>query len=536
MGIVIVLRTLPDVTYPSGVRSSLRRALGALLTTVVVLSVPVTSLAIPASAAPAAPAAPGDHGSAPAARQYTRSEATAIFERLQKALAPKRLAPRKLGNPLPRQDLSLLLRDAKAARSAMTARQQSIIDSNNRPVPDSTGCADYTPLLQAKWVALGSTHFCVHYRPSLSLANGGATLAQAQATLTTMEQVYAKEVTSLGYRAPLLDDDNKYDVFLDQIGNDGYYGFCTTDDAALTSTAWCGLDNDFAVSEFGAPPVNSLRVTAAHEFFHAVQFAYDASDSDWFLEGTAVWMEDQVYPAINDYLQYLNFSQLRNWRQSADYAGSLHRYGTVIFWKFLSERYKDVNIIRQIWNAAAASPSGGGRNGIQAVAAVLAAKGSSLPVEFARYGVWNTLGAGTYADRARFPIFRVRGCNNVRWCTWGSGTLSKSARDTGLLSVKLNHLATAPLILRASSKLPSRSRLAITIDGPVRARGTQARVQVRFKSGKVTTYVIPLNASGNGGKTVGFNPSYVKSAIVTLSNGSTGFNAQVFKVRARVRY
>ena len=116
-------------------RSSLRTALGAVLTTVVVLSVPVSSLATTASAAPAAASAPQ-----PAARQYTRAQATDIFNRLQDALAPKRLAPRKLGNPLPRQDLSLLLRDAQAARSAMTARQQSIIDSNSRPVKDSVGC------------------------------------------------------------------------------------------------------------------------------------------------------------------------------------------------------------------------------------------------------------------------------------------------------------------------------------------------------------------------------------------------------------
>lgn len=514
-------------------RSSLRTALGAVLTTAVVLSVPVSSLATTAAAAPAAAATASSPE--PAARKFTRAQATDIFNRLQEALAPKRLAPRKLGDPLPRKDLSLLMRDAQAAKGSMTARQQSIIDSNSRPVPDSTGCNDYTPLLQAKWVALESTHFCVHYRPSLSAGSGGATLAQANSTIATMEQVYAKEVTSMGYRAPLLDDDGLYDVFLDQLGSDGYYGFCTTESGQATSTAWCGLDNDFAVNEFGAPPLNSLRVTAAHEFFHAVQFAYDAGDSDWFLEGTAVWMEDQVYPGINDYLQYLNFSQLRNWRQSTDYAGSLHRYGTVIFWKFLSERYKDVNIIRQVWNAAAVSA--GGRNGIQAVAAVLRAKGSSLPVEFARYGVWNTLGAGTYADRYLFPKYSLNGCRNVRWCPWGSGTLSRGARDTGVLSVKLNHLATAPLILRASSKLPGRSRLAITVDGPPTVRGSQARVQVRFKSGRVTTYVIGLNSAGNGARTIGFNPRYVSSAIVTLSNGSSGFyNNQLFKVRGQVKY
>lgn len=519
------------MTYSFSVRSSSRRALGALLTTAVVLSVPVSSLATTASAAPAASPTAVATAAQPAARQYTRAEATAIFERLQAARAPKRLAPRTLGNPLPRKDLSLLLRDAQAAKSAMSARQQSIIDSNNRPAGDAFGCT--TPFLSL-WEVVESTNFCIHYRPSLTAGSGGATLAQAELTRDTMEAVFAAEIGTLGYREPLNDSDGKTDVFLDQLGNEGYYGFCTTESGQATSTAWCGLDNDFAVNEFGAPPLNSLRVTAAHEFFHAVQFAYDSFESDWFMEGTAVWMEDQVYPTINDYLQYLNFSQLRNWRQSADYAGSLHRYGTVIFWKFLSERYKDVGIIRQIWQTAAVS--GGSRNGIQAVAAVLKAKGSSLPLEFARYGVWNTLPTGSYADRGKFPVFKVKGCNNVRWCAWGAGTLTKAARDTGVLSVKLNHLATAPLILRAGRKLPTRSKLAVTVDGPPTARGTTARVQVRFKSGKVTTYAVALNGSGNGRRVVKFNPRYVSSAVVTLSNGSTGYNSQVFKVRGRVRY
>ena len=34
-------------------------------------------------------------------------------------------------------------------------------------------------------------------------------------------------------------------------------------------------------------PLENLQVTAAHEFFHAVQFAYDAYEDGWFIEGTA---------------------------------------------------------------------------------------------------------------------------------------------------------------------------------------------------------------------------------------------------------
>jgi hypothetical protein len=40
--------------------------------------------------------------------------------------------------------------------------------------------------------------------------------------------------------------------------------------------------------------VRPLKVTAAHEFFHAVQFAYDIGEDGWLMESTATWMEEHV--------------------------------------------------------------------------------------------------------------------------------------------------------------------------------------------------------------------------------------------------
>ena len=54
-----------------------------------------------------------------------------------------------------------------------------------------------------------------------------------------------------------------------------------------------------------SPRSNSLKVTAAHEFFHAIQFAYDVDEDLWFMEGSATWVEDEVYDSINDNYQFL---------------------------------------------------------------------------------------------------------------------------------------------------------------------------------------------------------------------------------------
>jgi len=57
-------------------------------------------------------------------------------------------------------------------------------------------------------------------------------------------------------------------------------------------------------------PYDALKVTCAHEFFHAVQYAMvwnrdlDDFPIGW-LEGSAVLMEEIAYPEVNDYFQYI---------------------------------------------------------------------------------------------------------------------------------------------------------------------------------------------------------------------------------------
>ena len=49
------------------------------------------------------------------------------------------------------------------------------------------------------------------------------------------------------------------------------------------TTSFCVLDNDFARAQFGRAPMDTLRVTAAHEFFHAIQFNYDYREDRWLI-------------------------------------------------------------------------------------------------------------------------------------------------------------------------------------------------------------------------------------------------------------
>jgi len=177
---------------------------------------------------------------------------------------------------------------------------------------------------------------------------------QVDYTLHEMEHVWATEVTSYGYNAPKADnkgenlpDSNtdlpKIDIYLADVGAAGYYGFCAPEQNRRQSFGFCVLDNDYAPREFGHAntPLDNLRVTAAHEFFHDVQFNYDSAEDAWFMEATAAWMEDEVYPTVNDNLQYLKDSPFHYSYQSLDLRdrGYLSTYGSWVFFRFLSERY-----------------------------------------------------------------------------------------------------------------------------------------------------------------------------------------------------
>ncbi|MDR0331680.1 MAG: hypothetical protein LBH93_08245, partial [Chitinispirillales bacterium] len=71
---------------------------------------------------------------------------------------------------------------------------------------------------------------------------------------------------------------------------------------------WSG--DDWVDLGYDKRPYDALRVTCAHEFFHAIQYAMvwtmglDDITYGW-LEGSAVLMEEIAFPDINDYLQYI---------------------------------------------------------------------------------------------------------------------------------------------------------------------------------------------------------------------------------------
>jgi hypothetical protein len=355
-------------------------------------------------------------------------------------------------------------------------------------------------------------------------------------TLATLENVWAQEIGALGYRAPLSDltsNDNgldaRFDVYLEDLGSDLVFGYCTTDDPNRDSTeifavsAYCVLDNDYRPGQFGTAhsPQEFLEVTAAHEFHHASQFAYDWQEDVWLLEGTATNMEETVYPLIDDNVFFLDyFSPLTHPAVSLDRGGfGDSEYGAWIFWRFLQEKVAagDPAILREIWERADSLDPDPNTDGdepaddysLLAVRKELTERGLVFADVFARFGVANRRLDYADASTAGYP-------STPTSRAWGFGTSQRGARTQ---TWKINHLATRYFSFVPGPRASRTGKLRLWITLPVRtARASLVTVRT---DNSVSVRYLKQTASGQSNPLVAFGRGTIKRVDLVLSNGST---------------
>ncbi len=200
-------------------------------------------------------------------------------------------------------------------------------------------------------------HFRVHYdtrgRHAISPedANRNRVPDYVEEVAVTFDAVWALQVRSLGYRNPLDDGDGLFDVYIRQLGTSGVYGQTWPNSLGVPVTsAYLTVDNDYTDRIYATRGLDGLHVTVAHEFFHAIQFAYNARELTWWHEATATWMEDVAYDDVNDYFQYTRFV-LDSPTVSLDWQPSLqdgHQYGACIYIHYLDQVFGR-RAIRETW-------------------------------------------------------------------------------------------------------------------------------------------------------------------------------------------
>ncbi len=438
----------------------------------------------------------------------------------------------------PHTDLTLALRDLALLKDELPLSLQPMATSYlARPTDgDADEFGDGYSVAEATPVC--SDVVCVHYvttskdKVPAGDSNANGVPDYVDFTLATMNHVHSKYVGA-GYRAPKSDlnaDNNggnaKPDIYLADVGSDGLYGYCASDknipdDKPQSTWGFCVLDNDYSKSEFSSnTPKQNLQVTAAHEYFHAVQFGYDVSEDGWIMEATATWAEDEVYDGVNDNVQYLSGGPMRLPHESLDQFTGLFHYGTWSFIRYLTERFPYTQgglpiLVRDLWRRLDDSAGAPGQYSLQGLTKVLRERKLSLRDAFAGYSAANRMPDRNYSES--------RANHYPRAPLVASARLTPTHRTTRR-SVTLDHLASGTLRYVPGARLSAADwKLRVILDMDKRWKGTDAVVTIKPRSGAPRTKKVSLDKNGNASPRFGFSSKRVKFIEVTLVNASDHF-------------
>jgi hypothetical protein len=136
-------------------------------------------------------------------------------------------------------------------------------------------------------------------------------------------------------------------------------------------------------------PLQSLQITAAHEYHHAIQYGYNYFFDLWYAEATATWMEDEVYDTVNQLYNYIpswfsNSTEPLDLSVGAGTASGGDSYSRWILNRYLSEKHGTA-MVRSVWERVAGLSSPGGSADIPMLPVledVISSYGSSLSVDF----------------------------------------------------------------------------------------------------------------------------------------------------------
>jgi hypothetical protein len=391
-----------------------------------------------------------------------------------------------------------LIRAYPALGDAGRARADGLLA---RPTdsPDPTGNPWSVPEASASPAC--TAHFCVHWvdisadAPSLADTNGttdgDGVPDYVELTESVAERAFSVENGALHWRRPKSDGlrggtGGETDIYLADVGRQGLFGYAAPDPGQTSAGhrfrrslfSYLVIDDDYSRIQFpGTTQAGDLEVTLAHEYNHVLQFTYDALQDLWMAEATAVWMEDQVYDDINDYLRYM-----RRWARRLTVpltANSIKVYGSAVWNHWLQRRY-GADLIRKAWAGAQAS-----RPATFSVAAydhaIRRAGTSNFGLDFSRFCrdvvEWRT--ATAFPEGGTYPDIRRPG----------------RLRIGGKVTRRLNHTTFTPLGVH-----PTVGR-AIRLDADV-PRGTAAAIALvgRVGSERQGRVVSRLDFSRSGGE------------------------------------
>ena len=202
-------------------------------------------------------------------------------------------------------------------------------------------------------------HFRVHYdlagtdAPDLTDTDLNGVPDYVDSALVYLEYAWKIIVVDLGYGPPKFDGTkggsrDVVDCYMKELSPEKNYGYTSPDDNG-SGSSYILIDNDFSEAIYPTKGYDALKVTTAHEFFHVIHYTYyGGSDAIWWMEQSAVWLEDRAWDDVDDYINYL-YLLFDERDLPLDSSNGSFMYGATLFAFHIAQKYGE-DTIRLIWN------------------------------------------------------------------------------------------------------------------------------------------------------------------------------------------
>ena len=444
-----------------------------------------------------------------------------------------------------------LLIEAKRAYASLKSEDKAFIDALLKRPTDTTHVVDgvkmYLPAPVLTFEPDATTYpniggkFKFWYVTHATEDAGGhthtTTLAKVKEMAAAFDNVYKEEIGTMGYSVPPSDTgspseggDKKFDIYLLNTGSMSIYGYVSPDAVAAggDGNEWYShmvMDNDF--KEFVTPTMDALsamKVTAAHEYHHAIQMGINTHADTWYMEATSTWMEEKVYDDVNDNRQYIDSVMLHP-EVSLDNPTS-HWYGTWIFNEYLSTRW-DNNIVKDVWDKL---DNVGNDNALEGLNDVLTSKPGTVSFSTIYTNFWakNYQKDKFYDEGTHWPSAKIENKTAPHVLDFSTDE-SSNVLDQALT---LNHEASKLYKFKAGDTLFDKQTLNILVEAN-KADDISASVVAKRRDGTFKEYTMVFNDEGEGEVGIpGFSSVSMDEVVLIVTNHSLTDNDLAVKYDA----
>ncbi|MFP4459589.1 MAG: T9SS type A sorting domain-containing protein [Candidatus Zixiibacteriota bacterium] len=184
-------------------------------------------------------------------------------------------------------------------------------------------------------------HFDIHYGSGVSYTN----------VATYMEDGYDYIHDVLDYFTPPSDGgvggSSRYDIYISSTSS-GVLGYAAPE--ATGPEPWPDATSYIVISSDIVYDTDYTKVTTIHEYFHAVQFGYDAMDPEnFYFEHSSCWVEKERWPDFSMHASqmpsFFNYPEV----SLREYNGE-HEYGSYHFNEYVDQTFGR-DAIKEIWEA-----------------------------------------------------------------------------------------------------------------------------------------------------------------------------------------